>query len=122
MACARKRTSGSASSKRMASAATSALYSPRLWPASQDGSAPLRSLHARQQATPATSMTGWVFVVWLSASAGPSRTIVHKSTPRIAFASRNVFSTMGVPAKPAIMPTDCEPCPGKTMARVMFST
>ena len=70
---------------------------------------PLRSFHARQQATPATSMTGCVFTVWLSASAGPSRAIVHRSKPRIAFASRKVFSTTGVPANPAIMPTDCEP-------------
>src|SRR6266851_272905 len=116
IAWARKRTSGSASSKRNACAAMSALYSPRLWPASQPGIGPPLSRHARQHATPATSMTGCVFTVWFNASAGPSVTIVHRSTPRIALASRNVRSTMGRSEKPAIMPTDWEPCPGNTIA------
>src|SRR5450631_495861 len=121
IAWARKRTNVSASSKRIEFAATSALYSPRLWPASHDGIDPERSCHARQQATPATSITGCVLMVWLSASAGPSRTIVQRSTPRIAFASRNVFSTRGMSEKPCIMPTDWEPWPGKTIASDMGS-
>ncbi len=58
IARARKRTSGNASSKRRDSAATSAVYSPRLWPANHAGRGPPRSRQARQQATPATSMTG----------------------------------------------------------------
>src|SRR5678815_2632278 len=39
--------------------------------------------------------------------------------PTRACASRNVASTTGMPAKPCIMPTDWEPCPGKAIASVM---
>lgn len=47
IACARKRTSGSASRNAIAPAATSAVYSPRLWPATIDGCAPPACCHAR---------------------------------------------------------------------------
>src|SRR5437763_63881 len=36
--------------------------------------------------------------------------------PTISRASAKVFSTPGESEKPFIMPTDCEPWPGKTMA------
>jgi hypothetical protein len=68
---------GQGSSKRSAPAATSAVYSPRLWPAKNAGMGPPRSRHARQQATPATSMSGCVFTVWFWSSAGPSFAIVQ---------------------------------------------
>ncbi len=47
IACARKRTSGTASRKASAPAATSAVYSPRLWPATIDGAGPPACCHAR---------------------------------------------------------------------------
>jgi hypothetical protein len=46
IACARKRTSGTASLNASAPAATSAVYSPRLWPATIDGAGP-PACHAR---------------------------------------------------------------------------
>jgi len=75
IACARSRTVGTASSKRIEPAATSALYSPRLWPAKYAGIAPPRACHTRQHATPAMSITGCVLTVWLSDSAGPAFTM-----------------------------------------------
>ena len=51
MASARKRTSLIASAKPSAPAATSAAYSPRLWPASSAGAAPPAACHTRQAAT-----------------------------------------------------------------------
>ncbi|MCY1306408.1 hypothetical protein D9M70_562690 [compost metagenome] len=47
MACARKRTSGTASANGITPAATSAEYSPRLWPATSAGAWPPASSHAR---------------------------------------------------------------------------
>ncbi len=47
IAWARNRTSGTASRKASAPAATSAVYSPRLWPATIDGAGPPASCQAR---------------------------------------------------------------------------
>ena len=46
-----------------------------LEPANHAGIGPPLARQARQHATPAMSISGWVFTVWLSASAGPSFTI-----------------------------------------------
>ena len=119
IACARKRTSGTASRNASAPAATSAEYSPRLWPATTAGRGPPAASHARQTATPAASITGCVLVVRLSASAGPCATSAHRSSPSASEASANVSRTAGCAAKPSSIPTDCEPCPGKTNASVM---
>ena len=116
IACARKRTSGTASRNASAPDATSAVYSPRLCPATTAGrGAPVAS-QARQTAIPAVSMTGWVLVVSASASPGPSVTSAHRSSPSAALASSKVARTSGCSSQPAIMPIDCEPCPGNTTA------
>ena len=63
MASARTRTSGKASAKPSAPAATSAVYSPRLCPANNAPERPPLSRQARQVATPAVSISGWVLTV-----------------------------------------------------------
>ncbi len=90
MACARKRTSGTASLKAIAPAATSAEYSPRLWPATSAGLAPPAASQARQAATPAVSISGWVLTVSARRSAGPSQTIAQRSSPSASEASAKV--------------------------------
>ena len=67
----RSTTSLTASPNASASAHTSAVYSPRLWPASIEGIAPPCACHTRQTATPAASIAGCVIWVWLSFSSGP---------------------------------------------------
>src|SRR5690348_10923006 len=119
IASARKRTSGTASRKASAPAATSAVYSPRLCPAMNDGAAPPATCHARQTAIPAVSITGCVLRVRLSPSAGPSCTSCHRSSPSASDASANVARTTASSSKPSIMPTCCEPCPGNTKAIVI---
>ena len=62
----RSATSAAASCSDNAPAHTSALYSPRLWPASCAGCAPPSACHTRHTATLAASNAGWVFSVLLS--------------------------------------------------------
>src|SRR5262249_24884226 len=108
-----------ASCKDNASAQTSAVYSPRLWPASTLGLAPPCSCHTRQTATPAASNAGCVFSVRFSASSGPCCDKAHRSMPAPAEASSNVALTAAnSEANSASMPSDCEPCPGNTKARL----
>src|SRR5262245_25194174 len=64
-------------------------------------------------------MTGCVLTVFSSSSAGPSRTRFHKSMPNALLATSNVARTPGSVSNGAIIPTDCEPCPGKANANVM---
>src|SRR5258706_1845743 len=70
---------------------------------------------------PAVSITGWVLTVRLSSSAGPCSTSFHRSWPIASDACEKVSRTPGSWAKDFIMPTDCEPCPGKTKAIFMIS-
>ncbi len=81
MACARKRTSGTASRNASAPEATSAEYSPRLCPASSAGTLPPAACHARHTATAAVSITGCVLTVRSRASSGPCETSAHRSSP-----------------------------------------
>jgi hypothetical protein len=64
-------------------------------------------------------MIGWVLTVELSSSAGPSATSFHKSCLSASEAVAKTSRTPGESAKGCIMPTDCEPCPGKTKANFM---
>jgi hypothetical protein len=89
----RSRTSFAASASDSAPAATSAAYSPRLWPAKRAGCAPPAATHARQAATSAASSAGCVNSVWLSCSSGPCMDSVHRSTPQPAEASSKVART-----------------------------
>ncbi len=116
MAAARRRTSGTACARVSASAATRAEYSPSEWPATAAGSAPPSARQARQQATPATSITGWVLVVSASASLGPWAISVPMSSPSASEASCSVSRTAGWSPQASSMPTDCDPWPGKTKA------
>src|SRR5687767_16015347 len=61
-------------------------------------------------------MTGCVLTVALSSSAGPSSTSFHKSCPSASEAAVKTSRTPLESAKGFIMPTDCDPCPGKTKA------
>ncbi|OIQ64828.1 hypothetical protein GALL_536190 [mine drainage metagenome] len=119
IAWARNRTSGRASAKVRLPAATSAVYSPRLCPATRSGARPPSASQRRYMATPAVNMTGWVLVVRLSCSAGPCAMSKARSCESAALASCRVSRTAGWVATLSSMPTDCEPCPGKTKANVM---
>ncbi len=121
IACARKRTSGTASRNASAPAATSAVYSPRLCPATMSGRGPPAASHARQTATPAVSITGCVFTVRSSAPSRSEDTSAQRSSPSASDASAKVSRTAGCVAYPDIMPTDCEPWPGKTNASFMVT-
>src|SRR3546814_732954 len=103
----------------IAPAATSAEYSPRLWPASAAGIAPPCCRHARHTATPAASSAGCVYSVRLSCSSGPPCDSAHRSTPAPSDASTNASRTSGCSSESsASIASDCEPCPGNTNASV----
>jgi len=118
--CPRNCTKPTAVLKSTASAATSAEYSPRLCPAIAGGIAPPCLRQTRQVATPAVSMSGCVLSVSAMASSGPSWLSFHKSYPSTSDASANVSWMSGSAAASfASIPTDCEPWPGKTKAKVI---
>ena len=119
MACARRRTSGTASVSVSTSAATSAAYSPRLCPATHCGTLPPAARQARQTAMPAVSISGWVLTVSASSLAGPSAHSCQRSWPRASEASRKVSRMTALSPYSCIMPTDCEPWPGNTNANAM---
>ena len=81
----RLRTMRTASEKRTAPATTSAVYSPRLWPAASAGRRP-RSAHAVAAATDAVSTAGCVLAV-SARSAGPSKASRMRSKPTASLAS-----------------------------------
>src|SRR5688572_5440408 len=67
-------------------------------------------------------MTGCVFTVELSVSAGPSSTSFQRSSPSASDASEKVSRTACDPANPFIMPTLCEPWPGNTKATLLMES
>ncbi len=67
----RKRTRSTAAAKSIAPEQTSAVYSPRLWPAIATGRGPSWRRQARHTATPAASIAGCVFSVLPSSASGP---------------------------------------------------
>src|SRR6056297_508882 len=113
----RSSTTAVASTSAIDSAATSAAYSPRLWPAMATGICAPREVYTRQTAISAASMAGWVQRVWLSSSAGPSLASAHRSRPIARDASSNVARTTSLlAARSASMPMLCDPWPGKMAA------
>ena len=119
----RKRTRRTAASNGSASAHTSAVNSPRLWPATAAGAAPPCSRQTRQVATPAASIAGCVNSVLLSRCAGPAATSSHRSKPSAAEACAKhcAHRADAAAANAASMPTDCDPWPGNTSANDMLT-
>lgn len=115
MSSPRRRTSRRASAKSRAPAATSAEYSPRLWPATATGApgtAP-SSASARWMASEQVRSAGWVLVVRARSSSGPSQHNRVSSSPSTSSASskvRRAAAERSAQARP--MPTCCDPCPG----------
>src|SRR6188768_2109130 len=62
-------------------------------------------------------MTICVLTVRSSCSLGPSWISWPMSLPSAADASSSVARTAACPPQASSMPTDCEPCPGKTNAK-----
>ena len=114
----RWRTSWMASPKSMTLAATSAVYSPRLWPATQAAAAapgPAYSCQARQAAMLTVIMAGCELTVSCNSAAGPWKMVLDRGKPRASSASAKVRRAAGDSSQnPAPIPTFCEPCPGKT--------
>ena len=75
----RAETARTASTKSSAPNATSAEYSPRLWPAATPGRGPPRAAQHRHAATPAASIAGCVCSVAFRRFCGPSCASFHRS-------------------------------------------
>mmetsp|Transcript_48682 Transcript_48682/g.77564 ORF Transcript_48682/g.77564 Transcript_48682/m.77564 type:complete len:213 (-) Transcript_48682:738-1376(-) len=119
MASARNFTKVKPSSNSRTPAAHSAVYSPRLSPAT----AWTRSTVSRfvcfmssTPAMPAINMMGWQYLVSLSRSSGPSKQSCFALQPRICSAFSNIFSTAGISKQLCSMPLYWEPCPGNIIA------
>ena len=117
IACARKRTSGTASANASAPAATSAVYSPRLWPATTRRLRAARRLpcaphrdagrqHHRLRVRRQVERVGRTFV-------DQRPQILAERLGRLG---ERLAHDRDASAKPFSMPTDCEPCPGNTNA------
>ena len=105
-----------ASEKSIAHAATSAVYSPRLCPAATSGKISF-SASTRAAATPAVSTAGCVNSVFTSSVSGPSNMRRDKENPSVSSASfKSDFTTSYLSYKSRVMPTFCDPCPGKIIA------
>ena len=91
--------------------ATSAVYSPRLWPAQAAGVRPMRSTASRTTRL-STVVASWAFSVWVSSSIGARRSRWARSRSAAAEASSTTshegWSTHGSP-----IPARWDPCPGK---------
>ena len=99
------------SSKPRAPLATSAVYSPRLWPAQAAGVRPIRST-ASSTTRLSTVVASCAFSVWVSSSIGAWSRRCERSRSAAADASSTTshdgWSTHGSP-----IPARCDPCPGK---------
>ena len=111
MAAPRSATSRTPSSKARAPEATSAVYSPRLWPATTEGSTPTRST-ASSTTRLATKVASWACSVALSSSASASSSSWATSRPTAVLAS-STSSHEGWSVHALPMPGFCEPWPGK---------
>src|SRR5262245_44085673 len=107
-----------ASSKGSAPAATSAVYSPRLWPATQTGSGRPSSSSARRSATLTVRIAGcWISVRRSSSSPEGSKQMRESGRPSTASARSKISRAAGeARAASRPMPTSWEPCPGKSSA------
>src|SRR5689334_5259519 len=118
----RSRTTLTASRNASAPAATSALYSPRLWPATQDGSMEYSFCNTRRMAMEAVRIAGWVFSVSFSSSSGPSKQRRESLTFSASSASANVSRAAAKRSQKSFpIPAYCDPWPGKTKASLAFA-
>src|SRR5216110_1275712 len=112
----RLRTSRTASATFKEPAATSAEYSPRLWPATKSGSKPF-SARTRDTATAQVRMAGCVLAVSLSSSSVPSKHSLEIEKPSAwSASSKTDFAAEYFSASSLPMPGYCEACPGNTNA------
>ena len=103
-------------------AAQSALYSPRLWPATKSALS-IEMPDTRKVATALAMIAGWAFSVRVSSSCGP---FGHQPEQLLAAAPRppprtGARATLLASASALPMPTDWLPCPGKMNARIDVS-
>ena len=115
----RSRTRRRPSAKLSEPAATRAVYSPMLWPATADGAGNSGSIScmARNVATLVANSAGCALIVSVSTSSGPSKHNLDKEKPKIASASAMVSAALLTCwARCWAMPTACEPWPGKRKA------
>src|ERR1700688_880586 len=97
-------------------AATSAEYSPRLWPATKSGASPFSS-STRYVAIEQVKIAGCVFAVSFRSSSEPSKHIFEMENPSALSASSKTALADGyISASSLPMPGYCEACPGKTNA------
>src|SRR5215831_10387242 len=105
-----------ASAKFSEPAATSAEYSPRLWPATK--SAPMRfSESAQSAATETVKIAGWVLAVSFNSSSVPSKQTFEIEKPSALSASSKIARDAGYFSASSLpMPEYCEACPGNMNA------
>src|SRR6266850_553001 len=112
----RFRTSCTSSENFSDPAATSAEYSPRLWPATKSGAKPF-SARTRCTATEQVKIAGCVLAVSLSSSSVPSKQILEIEKPSALSASSNTARAAGYfSANSLPIPEYCDACPGNTNA------
>src|SRR5580698_7907073 len=116
----RTRTNFTAAEKSTPPAATSAEYSPRLWPATKSGTIPCFS-NTRYAAMETVRIPGWVFSVSFSASSVPSKQVWVMENASAASASSNTaFDSGKFAARSRPMPQYCEAWPGKRNASLLM--
>src|ERR1700736_6299277 len=97
-------------------AATSAEYSPKLWPATKSGASPFSS-STRYVAIEQVRIAGCVLAVSFRSSSEPSKQIFEMENPSVLSASSKTALADGyISASSLPMPGYCEACPGKTNA------
>ena len=99
--------------------ATSAVYSPRLWPAMQTGSTavPSSCSSARNIATLTVSIAGCVISVWASCSGVPLNIMSLSEKPSASSASSKIlFAAIYLSQTSFPIPGRCAPCPGNIIA------
>src|SRR6202030_1010340 len=122
MYCPRLRTSCTASANFSAPAATSAEYSPKLWPATKSGVMPL-SASTRYTATEQVKIAGCVLAVCFSSSSLPAKHICETENPNALSASSKTARAAGYFSASSLpMPGYCDACPGNTNAIFPIST
>src|SRR5215213_9179797 len=82
-----------------------------------------RSCAAARYAMEVASSAGWAFSVRLSRSSGPSKASVEMGSPRASSAVAKIAAAAGDDSARALpIPTDWEPWPGKTYAKVVIDS
>ena len=126
IACPRSLSSRAVSASENAPAAASAVYSPRLCPATQSplstSETPNSFSSTRRVAMALAMIAGWAFSVSVSWSSGPSRMIAQSFCPSASSTSSNTSRAAALAAASSLpMPTFWLPWPGKMKARIEFS-